>query len=351
MINAFRNYSLMLVVFIHAHIYTTSYQSVDVPQWLVYFYNNCLGFFHPASVLAAISGFLFFKDFSVNHKNWSVFYGEKYFKRMKSIFVPFFFWVTVFFIINNVLIYFSSASKPGLFVSEFSPISLTNYIKAFFYPELAVAKHLWYLNNMLFAFAIAPVILMLNRNKTLMGASILLMAILYYFYWRENTSQAKLIIKYRFIVFFMAGSFFGLNKQYFNLVMLNKAIVVVASVILFCIAFSVHHYTNDFAFAYVMNSVTITILVFMLGYFLIKKFTPAKDTIYNRSEHFFLYIIHPFLLSLLCKGIFTTGAFTITNYWIALVFILALSFAVVKLNKVLYKLFSRYFKKLSHEVL
>ena len=181
MINAFRNYSLMLVVFIHAHIYTTSYQNVDVPSWLVYFYNNCLGFFHPASVLAAISGYLFFKDFSVNHKNWGVFYGEKYFKRMKSIFVPFFFWITVFFIINNVLIYFSAASGPGLFVSEFSPLSLTNYIKAFFYPELAVAKHLWYLNNMLFAFAMAPVILMLNRNRMLMWGILLLMAVLYYF--------------------------------------------------------------------------------------------------------------------------------------------------------------------------
>jgi len=222
MINTFRNYALLLVVFIHAHIYLSEYSRVEAPYWLIYIYNNFIGYFHPASVLAAISGYLFYKDLSGDPEKWNMFLKEKYFKRIKSILIPYLFWVSLFFVVNNVLIYFAASLKPGVFINSFHDLSFTNYIKAFFYPEIAIAQHLWYLNNLLFFFAIAPLMPFLMRNNVVFVAVFIAIMLLYWFSLSKDMTQSHVIIKYRFITFFLMGSFFAYKRHYLGLFISNK---------------------------------------------------------------------------------------------------------------------------------
>ncbi len=347
MINAIRNYALIIVVFIHTHIFLISYTQVKVANWLVYFYNNFLSYFHPASLLAAISGFLFFKDYYEHHKSWRVFFKDKYLKRIKSIFIPYFFWITIFFLFNNLLIYFSTRYSDGLFVSAYTPITIRNYLMAFLYPELAVAKHLWYLNNLLFLFIATPFILWLNKHHWLYIIALLLVPIYYYYYFDPSHDQAHHVIKYRFIVFYLIGAFVSLNKKWLHAFMDKAWVYSLASLAVIILLYLPEVTRYNFALLYMVNSVTVTIVIFFISIYIIKKFFHPHDTIYNRSSHFLLYIIHPLLLSLLCKLFFFGNLIEIKHYGILLPIIFLLSFLIIKITKLLYAFAHKYFKTLT----
>ncbi|MCC6372226.1 MAG: acyltransferase family protein [Bacteroidia bacterium] len=352
MINAFRNYSLLLVVFIHSHIYMVEYAKIDVPKFLLGIYNSFLGYFHPASILAAISGYLFFRDFSNNPQHWNTFIKEKYAKRIKSILVPFVFWVGFFFVFNNLLIFIVNGYKSNVFVNAPQTISPLNFIKSLFYPELAVAKHLWYLNNLLFVFILAPLFPYVTKNKPLFFT--LLLAIMTFYWWEfeSNVTQTQLIIKYRFIIFFLVGAFFGLNKQYFNFFLTKKLLLssismaILASLLVMNVSSQ-----RDYATLYVINSLIVPVLVFYFAFLILQKFSNVNETLYNRANHFLLYVIHPMIISVLCKMLYYSGLLNFNNYYLALLIVFAMSWAVVKLNTLIYQFISRYFKSFAKNFL
>lgn len=351
MINSFRNYSLLLVVFIHAHIYLLDYTHVEVPVFLSTIYFNFFGYFHPASILAAISGYLFFKDFSNDPERWNRFLKEKYAKRIKSILVPFVFWVAFFFVVNNLIIYAGSYFKRDLFVSTPQVLSPLNFIKALFFPELAVAKHLWYLNNLLFVFVLAPLFPWVTKNIYVFLCLLIAIMVFYWWVFEASVVQSQLIIKYRFIMFFLVGAFFGLHKQYFTIFLTKKLLLSVIGIVISALLYIFNGNTGDYATLYTINSLIIPVLVFYFAVILLQKFGTDKETIYNRSNHFLLYIIHPMFISLLCKLMLFMGLMKTGNYFLVLLMVFALSWVVVKLNTLTYNFLSKYFKTFTHTFL
>jgi peptidoglycan/LPS O-acetylase OafA/YrhL len=347
MINTFRNYALLLVVFIHAHLYIMEYAHVNVPDWLLAINYNLLGYFQPAAILAAISGYLFFKDIADDPEKWQVFLKHKYFKRIKSILLPYLFWVGFFFLFNNLLIYAIGKFKPEIFVNSFHEISISNFFKAFFYPELAVAQHLWYLNNLLFVFILAPLFPYFNKHIKIFLLLLTSIIFLYWFLISNDATQAGMILKYRFIVFFMVGSFFSYHKESFVRFLTHKTSVSIICFVTLVTMFFLNYSYPNAALMYVLNTLAVQVLIFYLVYIILVKYGSGKDALYNRSNHFLLYIIHPLLLSIMCKLLFYTGVLKVTNYLAALSLVFALSFAVVKLNTLIYHFLSRYFKRLT----
>lgn len=347
MINAIRNYALIIVVFIHTHVYLMSYTQVKVADWLSGFYFNFLSYFHPASLLAAISGFLFFKDYYEHHKDWRVFYKEKYLKRIKSIFVPYFFWITLFFIVNNLMLYIGSQIQDDLFISSYTTINLRNYLMAFFYPELAVAKHLWYLINLLFLFMATPIILLMNRFKWTYFVALIVIPIYYYFNFEPIHDQVHHVIKYRFIIFYLLGAYVALNRKWLHYFLEREWLFSVSSMLLVLITYAIHVIRPDYALLYMINSITVTVVVFFISTYIIQKLFHPHDTIYNRSSHFLLYIIHPALLTLFCKILFFKKWITIDNYLILIPVIILLTFVIIKSTKLIYDFCHKYFKTLT----
>lgn len=351
MINTFRNYALLLVVFIHAHLYVVEYAHINVPVWLSFLYYHFIGYFQPASILAAISGYLFFKDFSNDPEKWEVFLKHKYIKRIKSILFPYFFWVSFFFIFNNSLIYILEKIRPELFINTYHPISFGNFFKAFFYPELAIAEHLWYLNNLLFVFIAAPLFPFFSRRKSVFAALLIIIILCYWYLFYNGISQGHLILKYRFVMFFLVGAFFGYNKTILHVFLNKKIILSLLCITALCFTLLLNYFYPNIAWIYLLNSLSLPVLVFYFAYLLILKLGSGKDALYNRSNHFLLYIIHPLLLSILCKILFLTSFFKLNNYFLALLIILVLSYAVVKLNTLIYHFLQRYFKTLTTKFL
>lgn len=341
----------MLVIFIHAHIYFIEYSHVQVPDWLIYVYNNFLEYFHPASLLAAISGYLFFKDLGHDHNKWRSFLKDKYRKRILSILIPYVFWVSLFFVMNNLILFLMAKYKAGDFVNHYTEISFSNYIHSFFRPELAVAQHLWYLNNMLFVFVLAPLMLVFNRYKVLFYLAFVLVLSYYYWEFTQNMSQARIIIKYRFILFFMIGAFFGSNKNFLHVFVTNKLGISILGLLGMGAMFWISLYGYYGPLIYAVNSLILPVLVFYLVYLLITRFGAGQDAMYNRSNHFLLYVIHPLLLSVICKILFMSGLLKFTNYFYGLVFIIVLSWLVVKTNSLIYHFLTRYFKSFTHHFL
>lgn len=115
MINSYRNYAIILVVFIHTHIYLLTYAQPNVPFFIAWIYSKFLGYFHPASVLAAITGYLYFKDIDSNNYQIKQFIRTKYIKRLQIVLIPYIFWISLFFweiICYYILIH--SIQKPFL---------------------------------------------------------------------------------------------------------------------------------------------------------------------------------------------------------------------------------------------
>ena len=351
MINAIRNYALLIVVFIHTHIFLMSYTGVTVSSGLAAFYNNFLSYFHPASLLAAISGYLFFKDYYVHHKDWRVFFKDKYMKRIKSIFVPYFFWITLFFFVNNFILYLSSRDHIGMFVNAYTPINLKNYALSFLFPEMAVAKHLWYLNNLLFLFVLTPVILWLNKHHVLYFLVLLSIPFYYYFTFNPDHDQAQHVIKYRFIIFYLIGAFVSLNPKFLHLFVNQAWFYSIASLLVVVLLYIPTSTRYNYALLYMVHSVTVTIVIFFISVYIINRFFHPHDTIYNRSSHFLLYIIHPLLLSLMCKLVFYKNMIEIKDYYILLPVIVLLSFLIIKITKALYAFSHKYFNTITRKFL
>ena len=343
MINCFRKYALFLVVFIHSHLNMTYYFDVSVPSFLVNCYGYVLGYFHPASILAAISGYLLFKSFDCSDKNWRSSFNGKYIKRIYSLLIPYVFWISLFFIFNNLLIYFIRHFNTNVFVSEFNSLTPSNYIKSFFYPELALAKHLWYLNNLLFVFIIAPLLLVVSKNKPAFIILLFLIGLYYYLTYNRSASEHDIIIRYRFILFFVIGTFLGLNKNYFDFIAQHRLVLFMLFIGAFIVLNSSIYYNPDKGFLYLINNFIVNILVFLLFFILLKRFYKREATIYNKSNHFLLYIIHPIILSVLCKILLHTHIISINKYFVLLIICFVLTFLVVKINDFIYSFLNKKF--------
>jgi hypothetical protein len=346
MINTFRSLSLIVVVFIHAHVYLISYSALIPANWLVTFYDYFLSCFHPASILAAISGYLYFKD-----QKGDRLLNEKYIRRMRSILVPYLFWLTLFFVLNNALIYFNEHLHANVFINRYQGFSFRMYLMSFFYPELALAKHLWYLNNMFFAFMLSPLLMLFNRNKTAMALLFSGTLLYYYVIFRMDFSNSDQVLKYRFIIFYMMGAFLALNKNLFALALNRKMMITVACLVLYVAIMILYFIFRDTALWYMVNSITIPVAIFLGAYWLMGNYSTFRDTMYNRSKHFLLYIIHPVLLSVFCKLFFYQGLTIPDNYALFLLVVLICSFLVIKTNALIYWLMHRYFPALSRIVL
>jgi hypothetical protein len=331
MLNTIRSFSLILVVFIHSHVYLIDYSHFVPPASLVFLYNGLLSLFHPASILAAISGYLYFKD----HRGDRLL-NEKYLKRLRSIFIPYVFWLTVFFVVNNALIYLNAQAHANVFFNKSGGFSLLNYFMSFLYPQLAVAKHLWYLNNLFLAFMISPMLLLINRS--LAAVALLFVAVMLFYFTSIAVSfeQSDHVIKYRFIIFYLMGAYLALNRTWFHRALENKSGIAIACIAVYAVITLVPALRGDIALVYIVNSITVPVLVFLAAYALMQRFGTGRETMYNRSRHFLLYIIHPVIISALCKLIFFSGFVLPQNYALFFLAVAVLSWIVIQINNAIY---------------
>jgi len=349
-INRIRSSSLALVIFIHAYIFLYSYVGVDhVPTAFSIFYGYFFAYFHPASLLAAISGYLFFKGYSVKHTKEVTFQRNKYLKRIQSIIVPYLFWVTLFFVVNNFIIAFFGKQGGHVFANAHQPLTVMHYLKALIYPELAVAKHLWYLNNLLLVFALTPVFLMVFKRLWLFIAVFLVLVIYYYAAFTTVAAESDHILKFRFIIFYFVGGLMGMQKMWLEKLILHKHRIGWTCVLLTACTFIPGLDTN-YGFKYLLNSITVPVLVFYPVYWVISK-AGEKDFMYSRSEHFLLYILHPLLLSLVGKLIQLSGLLHQPPFWAFILLTICLTALLIIGIKYLYRILHRFFPWFTQKLL
>lgn len=347
MINAYRKYALMLVVFIHVHVYFMGYTEADAPHFLAVLYHKLFGFFHPASVLAAISGYLLFKEYTFYSGEHIVRHlREKYLRRVWSIFLPYFFWLTVLYLVNNVFIIFANKVNPSVIVSTGHDFSFLHYLRSFLWPELAVAKHLWYLNNLVIVFLVAPGLALLNRRLIFMPALLVVLVIYYY-----ASGYGDYLLKYRFITFFLMGAFLGANKRFIQLVTRRIWIFIALGFAVMAFNEALRVLTSDDRLYLYINHVVVTIILFLVSYLIVRQINKRGPTLYNRSGHFFLYIIHPYMISAICKLLFLSGYVQVHNYWLLLLLIVSFTFLIVWLSDLIYETLHRRLGWVIHKVL
>jgi hypothetical protein len=131
------------------------------------------------------------------------------------------------------------------------------------------------------------------------------------------------VIKYRFIMFFLMGTYLGANKRHVQFITGNTAVTGLVLVAVLAANEFWYKTTGSIPLLFAVKQVIVTVLVFLIVFTAYKKLQIRQETtLYNRSSHFFLYIIHPFVISVICKLLFSTGLLHIRSYWLLAALIL-----------------------------
>ena len=198
------------------------------------------------------------------------------------------------------------------------------------------ALHLWYLNNIIIVFIVAPILVYVFRSKLFTGILLFMICIFYYYNFKEYKIETAHIIKFRFVSFFVIGGFLAINKNLLGRIVNLKMVIGVLCFIPIIVEFMLPILSKNYPLVYVLNSLLVPVIIFMGAYYLTSKYIKLPEVNYKRSEHYLLYIIHPFMLSLICKMLFYNFQFSIRNYVLFFIIVSCITYLIIIFNRVIY---------------
>ncbi len=279
MINTIRSTFLKFVIFVHALGYLQVWLNLNEDYLIFKIFRN---HFQPASLLAFLSGFLYFNNIEKISQKRIFTKDSHYIKRIKNVLKPYLSWSIIIWVLLliskeiivllNLNIYFKF-----IHVIQTNPIFL---IKSILLPD----SHIWFLHNLIFALIISPLL----KRRDVRIILLLTLPLVY-----NQSLIFENCIRFRFIIFYVLGTHISIDKK--NTAWLSTGLLAFLSSQIFY-QILIPDYTLHL---YIYKPIVMFIFITTILYFL-----DIKDqNNFNRQKHFFLYIIHPYLIALLTKSI------------------------------------------------
>jgi len=275
---------------------------------------------HPVSVLALISGYLYFANTPMTTLS-AFFKTGIYQKRLKRLLIPYLSWkVLIFGIFLFLYCIYNIVAHHGIQVSAIADY-LRRFVKSVFCSDnerwtaeyLAFSPHLWYIHHLIIMFLIVPVLMHYSVLRFALPVLALLAYILF--------PQLELILHFRFVFFFLVGFILGIYKDFSrDLFYFLINIYTIIGLLIFFISLSlfIKYYlhinpsligfgvTSEFtdipntAYSLVVPAIAFLIVQCILHHMGIK-----QDMHYNKGKHYMLYILHFYLILFIAQAIFT----------------------------------------------
>jgi len=317
MVNYTRYFFLFLVVFLHSILivalgYCNNAFSREYGSILL---NNM----HPVSVLALISGYLYFANYKMTTLG-AFFKTGIYQKRLKRLIVPYLSWkILIFGTFLLLFCIYNIAAHRGMQLGAIADY-LRRFVKCVFCSDnerwtaeyLAFSPHLWYIHHLIIMFLIMPVLMHYKVFQFTLPVLALIVYIIF--------PQMELILHFRFVLFCLIGCVLGIYKDFArSLFYFLINIYTIIGLLIFFIGLSLlaKYYfhidpstigfgvTSEFtdipntAYSLVVPAMAFLIVQCALHHLGIK-----HDMHYDKGKHYMLYILHFYLILFMAQLIF-----------------------------------------------
>ncbi|MDR0427981.1 MAG: acyltransferase [Dysgonamonadaceae bacterium] len=295
---------MLMVIFIHNPHLGIDMQNIDYTNLTgegIYSIVVTLG--HYTLTHIAVPGFFMFSGFLFFYKT-SEFTHVQYFnklkKRIKTLFIPYLLWNTLFISISwiiamkngELVAFWTNLSDKGIFSIFWNHSTWGNPLEnqIFYGPALVP---LWFLRDLILSIILSPIIYYLVKYTKIFG--IIGLGFLYYFnigFVVEGYNLNQLICA---VFFFAFGGYFSINAK--NLVLSFRKVQIFSSLLaVTSLVFSVYFYpTKIFNYIYPIYVISGVITMVNMASFLLER-NKVKEIELLSKASFFVYLSHTVLI-------------------------------------------------------
>ncbi|RYZ97673.1 MAG: hypothetical protein EOP47_21080, partial [Sphingobacteriaceae bacterium] len=317
MLNYARYSFLFLVVFLHSilivlFVFT---RNPFVIKYAMLVFENL----HPASILALISGYLYFSTFQMTTLKEFMATGI-YKKRIKRLLTPYLAWkflIFGLFLITYCIIELVAhrGIDPHIIMTFFKRILISVFSSnnEEWTPQyMLFTPHLWYIHHLIIMFMLMP---LLMHSKLIRFA---LPVILYFLYMAFP--KMELLLHFRFVLFYVIGCVFGIYKSttrklfYFAINKYTVIIVLAFFVVITLFIKYVIHYdpqvigigvSSEYSdLPNTLYSFILPALTFLVVQCVLHNIGLKQDMKYEKGKHYMLYILHMYIIYALTFSMF-----------------------------------------------